>query len=274
MKYLDEKGLEHLWGKIQELSFSSGGGSGGGEGTPSYYERTYNKYAFNVINPMSDAIISEQSIFEANVTHTLYQNDVNIGDFTTKEMSNQELRVLEQVLASFGTTGVQFTKATYISNVSNWLGLLDNSVFGFIIITGTILVSGVQVHQSLYFTNTKADGEERFTIKDTIKIPAKKYYEPQLIWEGEVSNHTDFILNDNASRFTYIAMIFVRSNGGTDKFPRVLFSPIIEDCITFSYADGASSIIINGNVKSPYKIAMTNSTNITTIKVTKIYGIY
>lgn len=273
MKYLDEKGVKHLWEKVQELSFSGGGG-GGGSDTPSYFEKTYNKYAFDVVNPMSDRIIDERLMFEANITHTLYQNNINIGEFTTKQMSEQELRVLEQVLASFGTTGVQFTRATYISNVSNWMGLLDNSLFGFIIITGTILVSGVQVHQALYFTNTKADGEEHFTIKDTIKIPAKKYPEPQLIWEGEVSSHTDFILNDNVTKFRHIAIMFVRNNSGSDIYPRVLFSPIIEDCITFSYSDGTSGVIINGNVKNPYKFAMTNNTNITTIKVTKIYGIY
>lgn len=272
MKYLDEKGLKHLWEKVQELSFS-GGGSGGGSGTPSYFEKTYDKYAFYVTNPMSDKIIDERLMFEANTTHTLYQNDISIGDFTTKEMSNQELRVLEQVLASFGTTGVQFTKATYITNVSNWMGLLDNSLFGFIIITGTILVSGVQVNQALYFTNTKADGNEFFTIKDTIKIPAKKFYEPELIWEGSLSRHSDLTLNDNAKKFRYVAIIFVR-NSGTDIYPRVLFSPIIENSITFSYGDSNSSIIINGNVKDPYQFAMTNNTNISIIEVKKMYGIY
>lgn len=274
MKYLDEKGVKYLWEKVQELSFSGGGGSGGGEGTLSYYEKTYNTHGFNVTNPMYNNTITEKNFLEANKVYSVYQNEISIGEMTVKEMSQQELAVLSQVLASFGSPGFQFTKATYITDVSNWMGLLDNSLFGFILITASTSISGVQTDIVLYFTNTKAEGEERFTIKDTIKIPAKKFYEPVLLWEGVSNTHTDLILNDNATKFRYLALMVYNNQSETDMYPRVLFSPIVENVITCFYSTGTFGTFINGNVKNPHIFQMTNTSNINSIDIKRIYGLY
>lgn len=270
MKYLDEKGLEHLWGKIQELSFSGGGG--GGEGTPSYFEKTYTEYGFKVANPMHSTTITEQQILETNKTFNVYQNDISIGDFIVKEMSSQECAILGNVLANFGTTGVQITNATYISDVANWMGLLDNSVFGFIIITASASISGMQTNMFLYFTNTKASGEDFFAIKNTIKIPAKKFYEPVLLWEGVSNNHGNLVLNDNATKFRHLAVTFV-IDLEKDKYPKVMTSPIIDNQASFNFSSGGG-VYLSGNVDSPYEYRMTNTSNVSSIYVTKMYGIY
>lgn len=269
MKYLDEKGVKHLWEKVQELSFNSGGG-GGGEGTPSYYERTYNTHGFNVTNPMYTDTITEAQYLELNKVCNVYQNDTSIGEMTVKGMSQQELAVLSQVLASFGSPGFQFSKATYISDVSNWMGLLDNSLFGFIIITASVSISGVQTDMVLYFTNTKANGEEYFTIKDTIKIPAKKIYEPVVIWEGLSNSYGDLILNDNASKFRFLALEGVINSN--DKYPKSMFSPILNNSVTFTF--GSGGIYIVSNLSNPYNFSMVQANQISTMYITKIYGIY
>lgn len=269
MKYLDEKGLEHLWGKIQELNFN-GGGSGEGGGTPSYFEKTYNTHGFNVTNPMYNDTISEKQFLEANKVYNVYRNEISIGEMTVKEMSQQELAVLAQVLANFGSTGFQFTKATYITDVSNWMGLLDNSLFGFILITASASISGVQTDIVLYFTNTKAEGEEHFTIKDTIKIPAKKFYEPVLLWEGSSNQHTDLILNDNATKFRFLALDFIINSN--DRYPKSMLSSVINNIATFSF--GSGSIYVVAHVNNPYIFRMVQSSQISAIYITKIYGVY
>ena len=268
MKYLDEKGVKYLWEKVQELSFSGGGG--GGSGTPSYFERTYNTHGFKVTNPMYNDVISETQFLEVNKVCNIYQNDISIGEMTVQEMSQQELAVLAQVLANFGSPGFQFTKATYITDVANWMGLLDNSLFGFILITASASISGVQTNIVLYFTNAKTDGEEQFTIKDTIKIPAKKMYEPVLLWEGSSNTHTDLILNDNATKFRFLVTEFVIN--ANDRYPKSMLSPIMNNIVTFSF--GSGSIYIVAHVVNPYMFRMVQTSQINSVYITKIYGIY
>ncbi len=270
MKYLDERGLRHLWEKIEELSFSGGGG--GGSGSPSYFEKTYDEYSFKVSNPMDSTTIIEQEMLEANRTFNLYQNDISIGDFTVKEMTSQECVVLENVLASFGQTGTQITNATYISDVANWMGLIDNSLFGFVIITGSVLMSGMQTNILLYFTNTKNSGEEFFAIKNTIKIPAKKYYEPVLLWEGVTNSHTDLMLNDNADKFRYFVLEYL-ADLETDNWPKIMFSPVVNNTASF-YTTIGGGAMVSGKFYSSYRYQMTNTGNINSIYLTKMYGIY
>ena len=217
---------------------------------------------------MYNDTISEKQFLEANKVYNVYRNEISIGEMTAKEMSQQELAVLAQVLANFGSPGFQFTKATYITDVSNWMGLLDNSLFGFILITASTSISGVQTDIVLYFTNTKAEGEEHFTIKDTIKIPAKKFYEPVLLWEGSSNQHTDLILNDNATKFRFLAIEFVIN--ANDRYPKTVFSPIINNTASFNFSD----IYVVGHVSDPYMFRMVQSIQIYTIYITKIYGVY
>lgn len=272
MKYLDERGLRHLWEKIEELSFS-GGGSGEGGGCPTYIDKPYNEYAFDVYNPLDNRTIDERLYLKAGETHTVYKNNVNIGEFTIMEMSQQELVVLEQVLASNGVAGVDALNATYITNVSNWMGLLDNSLFGFILITATLSVGGMQMLTCLHFNNTKADGHDTFAIKGTVRIPFKKYYEPVLLWEGSSNEHTQLMLNDNASKYRFLTLIMYNRNGSTDIYPRTVSSLVVEDTACFEYS-GVGGMSITANVKNPYEFSMTNTTNINNMYIERIYGLY
>lgn len=271
MKYLDERGLKHLWAKVQELSFSSDGG--GGSSSPSYFEKTYTgEHSFKCYNPMDSNQISEQSVFDTNETYEFLINGTETTSFVAAETSAEERVILENIANANSSQSVSVLEATYITNVSNWMGLLDGSVQGYILITAKCSSNGMEFYQTFYTNNVSTREYDTFEMKETLRIPFQQIFEPVLLWEGTCNEHTSLTLNDNAHKFRYLAIEYVFSLDN-DNWPKIMFSPIINDIASF-YTTQQGGAMVSGLVRNSYTFDMTNTGNITTIYITKLYGLY
>ena len=269
MKYLDENGLRRFWQKTKDyVDMNSGGG--GGSSLP-YLQKHYLSYEITTQNGQYYDTYSS-SLFEPGTTKVISKNNVRVGEFNVVEMSAAEIPTLtyivNQMVAALGIS-VNISRATYMTNVSNWTDLFMGGASGFIFVTFTDATLGNVIS---YYDTAPVIQRDKIGIMETLNIPLNtSYFEPVLLWEGECSEHADFTFTDNPAKFSSLVIVFLYNNS-SDENEKISYSIIMNNMVFFHLGTDSS---LSGYISSMEKKLNTRSTsNISNVKITKIYGIY
>lgn len=269
MKYLDENGLIRFWQKTKEYVDMNSGGGGGG--SLPYLQKDYTSYEITTRNGQYYETYSSP-LFEPDTTKVISKNNVKVGEFNVIEMSVVEIPILtnivNQMVAAMGIS-VNISRATYITNVSNWTDLFMGGASGFIFVTFTDTTLGNVIS---YYDTTPVTQSDKISIIETLNIPLNtSYFEPVLLWEGECSEHTDFIFTDNPAKFSSLVIVFIE-NTSYDKNEKISYSIIMNNMVSFHLNIES---FLSGYISPIEKKLKTMSTReIAAVKITKIYGIY
>lgn len=269
MKYLDENGLRRFWQKTKDYVDMNSGGGGGG--SLPYLQKNYLSYEITTQNGQYYDTYS-LPLFEPNTTKVISKNDVRVGEFNVVEMSAGEIPTLtyivNQMVGALGIT-VNISRATYMTNVSNWTDLFVGGASGFIFVTFTDATLGNIIS---YYDTAPVTQLDKIGIVETLNIPLNtSYFEPVLLWEGECSDHADFTFTDNPAKFSSLVMVFLY-NQSSDQSEKISYSIIMNNNVSFNM--GTISYLYGYISPSEKKLKTQGTGNISSVKITKIYGIY
>lgn len=272
MKYLDENGLRRFWQKTKDYVDMNSGGSGGGSLT--HLNKDYTIYNITATNGQYYDLLPEP-LFEVGRKEVVVKNNNVVGEFDVTEMSEAEIPILtyivNQMVSALGIS-VNITRATYITNVSNWSDLFMSGASGFIMVTFTDATMGNVI--SYYDTNPTTQ-EDKIGLQREFKVPLNEnYFKPVLIWEGYSTQFEDLVFTDNPRKFSFLIMVWRNvnsSSGHVDTNDKIAFSPTATGVMSFVLDTNA---FISGYISNKNSFNWTNATNRDSVYIKEIYGIY
>ena len=272
MNYLDKEGLKHLWQKTKEYVEENSGT--GGSGGPTYFTKQISTRYMSFQNPSYVTTDSGIELFVANETFDLYEDDVNIGAFTVKEMSSTELGILVQIASQLDLPLIP-SKCTYITSASNWTNLFMAGESGFVIATVADVNMG---NIYVYYNSASTKTNITYTVKETFRTPINSdFFEPKLLWEGQVTGGMPrFIISDYYEKFSSFVIMARYDFGVVTHLP--VYCARVDHTLAGSVrTSGANEMYFIGvfDTEKCFKPLSAGGTQMNTnFIIEKIYGIY
>lgn len=244
MKYLDENGLRHLWGKIQELGVGNGTGGSGGV---THFEKEYISAQMEVSNPtyysssidtneLPEDSSTEEAIEMTNLFYKyvylkagelvhLFEKHTDLGYYTTNSLDDTQKTILVNILSTVDATFqlLTITEGAWMSVANDPFGDMMNGIpvgVTFVTLKGYLNVSNndgstfiLPIYMVLYANQISTNETDFYTLKRIAKIPVKTALNPVLLWEGEINPPINISINDSPDKFRVIALIYYDVNG-------------------------------------------------------------